>query len=112
MNFLRSPSILSALENARIELSASHLQLLRAGSLLGYLNLVQRRIYIRFRVEQLRQRNLRQRMVDNLVQLNNYGPDSAIACVHARRHYTSVTLAVRIGALSVQNAYYLVQVNL
>src|SRR6185295_1819234 len=76
------------------------------------LNLMQRRVDVRFGAEQLRKRDFTERVVDDLVQLDDHRTNAAVACVHARVEDACVALAVRLGRFAFEDSYYLVQPDL
>src|SRR5262245_51585449 len=62
--------------------------------LLDALNLVQSRVDICFSAQQLRQRDFGERVVDDLVQLDDHRSNTAVAGMNARVKHARVTLAM------------------
>src|SRR5215216_5879218 len=63
-------------------------------SLLDALNLMQGRVYVCFRSQQLRKRDISQCVIDDLVQLNNHRSNAAVAGVDTGIEHSRVALAV------------------
>src|SRR5829696_4163029 len=63
-------------------------------SLLGSLDLMQSRVDICFRSQQLRKGDISQCVIDDLVQLHDDGPNAAVAGVDAGIEHACVALAV------------------
>jgi hypothetical protein len=53
--------------------------------------------------QQLRERDLSERVVDDLVHLNDHRTNAAVAGVYARIEDTRIALAVRLGGLAFEN---------
>jgi hypothetical protein len=50
-------------------------------------------------------------MVDDLMQLHDYGPDSTVAGMHTRIENTRISFAVRLHTLVIEDAYDLVKMD-
>lgn len=81
-------------------------------SLLRDVNLVQRRIDLSLRAQQLRQRYFRKCVVNDLMKLDDHRADSAITGMNARLKHTSIALAVGVNPFPIEHSNYLVQVDL
>src|ERR1043166_5143262 len=81
-------------------------------SRLDALNLVQGRVDVRFRSQQLRKRDVGERVVDDLMQLDDHRTNTAITRVDARVKDARVPLAARFSGFALEDANHLVQVNL
>jgi hypothetical protein len=73
------------------------------------LNLVQAPRRRSLRSQQLRKRDSAERVVDDLVQLDDHRANAAVAGVNARIENARVALAMRLGRFAFENAYHLVQ---
>ena len=75
------------------------------------LNLVQHGVDVCFGAQQLRKRDVGERVVDDLVQLNDHWSNAAISGVHARIEDARVTLAMRLRGFAFEHSDHLIQMD-
>ena len=76
------------------------------------LYLVEHRVNLGFGAHQLRERNARKRLLHDLVQTDDNGPDPTIARMHASIHDAGVALAVAVHLIIVKHFDDFAQTNL
>src|SRR5919202_5528839 len=90
----------------------SSASLYRLLPLLQSLNLMKRRVDVRFRSHELRERDLRERFLHDLMETHNNGADSAIARMHANIQNTRVALTMPDDLIIIQHFNDLIESNL
>src|ERR1700687_2192923 len=96
----------------RVHLSGSVCSSHRSQLTLQFLDLVQSLVNVRFGPDQLRERDLRQSVLDNLMQAHDHRTNAAVARVDADIQHPGVRLTEMVNRVFIQNADHFIQSNI